>query len=51
MRRRPRLRARAAAPAKPVAAKPVGGIGLGIAAIWSIIANFFRKLFGLKPKS
>jgi carbon monoxide dehydrogenase subunit G len=39
------------APTKPVAAKPVGGIGLGIAAIWSIIANFFRKLFGLKPKS
>ena len=40
------------APAKPpVVAKPVGGIGLGIAAIWSIIANFFRKLFGLKPKS
>lgn len=44
--------AAAAAPAKPpVVAKPVGGIGLGIAAIWSIIANFFRKLFGLKPKS
>jgi carbon monoxide dehydrogenase subunit G len=41
----------AAAPAKPVAAKPVGGIGLGISAIWSIIANFFRKLFGLKPRS
>ena len=41
----------ATAPAKPVVAKPVGGIGLGIAAIWSIIANFFRKLFGLKPKS
>ena len=40
-----------AAPASPVVAKPVGGIGLGIAAIWSIIANFFRKLFGLKPKS
>ncbi len=40
-----------ATPAKPVAAKPVGGIGLGISAIWSIIANFFRKLFGLKPKS
>jgi carbon monoxide dehydrogenase subunit G len=41
-----------AAPAKPpVVAKPVGGIGLGIAAIWSIVANFFRKLFGLKPKS
>ena len=27
------------------------GSGSGIAAIWSIIANFFRKLFGLKPKS
>ena len=44
--------AAAATSAKPpVVAKPVGGIGLGIAAIWSIIANFFRKLFGLKPKS
>ena len=41
----------AAAPANPVAAKPVGGIGLGLSAIWSIVANFFRKLFGLKPKS
>jgi carbon monoxide dehydrogenase subunit G len=42
----------ATAPAKPpVVAKPVGGIRLGIAAIWSIIADFFRKLFGLKPKS
>jgi carbon monoxide dehydrogenase subunit G len=42
----------ATAPAKPpVVAKPVGGIGLGLAAIWSIIAGFFRKLFGLKPKS
>ena len=50
-RRRP-ASAAAATPAKPpVVAKPVGGIGLGIAAIWSIIANFFRKLFGLKPKS
>ncbi len=44
--------AAATTPAKPpVVAKPVGGIRLGIAAIWSIIANFFRKLFGLKPKS
>jgi uncharacterized protein len=44
--------AAAATPAKlPVVAKPVGGIRLGIAAIWSIVANFFRKLFGLKPKS
>ena len=41
----------AAVPAKPVVAKPVGGIGLGISAIWSIVANFFRKLFGLKAKS
>ena len=41
----------AATPGKPVVAKPVGGIGLGISAIWSIVANFFRKLFGLKPKS
>jgi uncharacterized protein len=40
----------AAAP-KPVAAKPVGGIGLGISAIFAIIGNFFRKLFGLTPKS
>jgi len=34
-----------AAPA-PVAAKPVGGIGLGLSAIWSVIADFFRRLFG-----
>ena len=38
------------APAKPpVVAKPVGGIGLGLAAIWSIIVGFFRKLFGSEP--
>ena len=46
--------ASAAAPtpaSSPVVAKPVGGIGLGVSAIWSIIANFFRTLFGLKPKS
>ena len=36
----------AAPKAAPVAAKPVGGIRLGLAAIWSIIAGFFRKLFG-----
>ena len=30
----------------PVAAKPVGGIGLGLAAMWSSIAGFFRRLFG-----
>lgn len=44
--------AAAAEPTRPpVVAKPVAGIGLGLAAIWSIVANFFRKLFGLKPKS
>jgi len=37
--------------APPAVAKPVGGIGLGLSAIWSIVANFFRRLFGLKPKS
>ena len=31
--------------AKPVA-KPVGGIGLGLTAIWSIIKDFFRRLLG-----
>ena len=40
-----------AAQAPPVVAKPVGGIGLGLSAIWSIVSNFFRKLFGLKPSS
>jgi uncharacterized protein len=33
------------APARPVA-KPVGGIGLGLAAIWAIVKNFFSRLFG-----
>jgi len=44
--------ASAAAPAapKPVVAKPVGGIGLGISAIVAVIGGFFRKLFGMKPK-
>ena len=27
-------------------AKPVGGIGLGLAAVWALIKNFFRRLFG-----
>jgi len=35
----------AAAPA-PVVAKPVGGIGLGLAAMWSSILAFFKRLFG-----
>jgi carbon monoxide dehydrogenase subunit G len=29
-----------------VRAKPIGGIGLGLAAIWASIAGFFRRLFG-----
>jgi carbon monoxide dehydrogenase subunit G len=37
--------------ARPHMAKPVGGIGLGLGAVWSIVSNFFRKLFGLKPSS
>jgi uncharacterized protein len=35
----------APAPA-PVAAKHVGGIGLGLSAIWAVIKDFFRRLFG-----
>jgi uncharacterized protein len=27
-------------------AKPVGGIGLGLGAIWAVIKNFFRRFFG-----
>jgi hypothetical protein len=30
----------------PVVAKPVGGLGLGLAAMWSSIAAFFKRLFG-----
>jgi uncharacterized protein len=33
------------APATPMA-KPVGGIGLGLSAIWAIVKNLFRRLFG-----
>jgi len=32
----------------PVAAKSVGGIGLGLAAMWSSIVGFFKRLFGGK---
>jgi uncharacterized protein len=42
----------AAAPAaQPVAAEPVGGIRLGLSAIWAVIVGFFRRLFKLTPKS
>ncbi len=30
----------------PMAAKPVGGIGLGLSALWAVVRNFFRRLFG-----
>jgi carbon monoxide dehydrogenase subunit G len=32
--------------AAPVKAKPIGGVRLGLAAIWAAIANAFRRLFG-----
>jgi len=35
----------------PQAAKPVGGIGLGVAALWSVVRNFFARLFGRAPKA
>ena len=35
----------AAAPA-PAAPKHVGGIGLGLSALWAVIKDFFRRLFG-----
>jgi carbon monoxide dehydrogenase subunit G len=33
-------------PAPPTAAKPVGGIGLGLSAIWALLRNLLRRLFG-----
>jgi len=36
----------AAATVPPVVAKPVGGIGLGLSALWASIVGFFRRLFG-----
>jgi carbon monoxide dehydrogenase subunit G len=36
----------ATGPARPAAAKPVGGIRLGLSAIWALTVRFFRKLFG-----
>jgi carbon monoxide dehydrogenase subunit G len=40
-----------AAPAPPPAAKPVGGIRLGLSAIWAKVVNVFRRLFGRRPKT
>jgi hypothetical protein len=39
-----------AAPASAVA-KPVGGIRLGLSAIWAVIVGFVRRLFKLTPTS
>lgn len=39
-----------ATPATPVAGKPVGGIRLGLSAIWAVIVNFVRRLFGRGSK-
>jgi hypothetical protein len=30
----------------PMATRPVGGIGLGLSALWAAVTNFFRRLFG-----
>jgi carbon monoxide dehydrogenase subunit G len=35
----------------PAAPKPVGGIGLGLSAMWAVVKNFFAKLFGRAPSS
>jgi carbon monoxide dehydrogenase subunit G len=40
------LQAGMTAGAAPAAAKPVGGIGLGLSALWATIVGFFRRLFG-----
>lgn len=32
--------------AAPVKAKPIGGLSLGLAALWAATANLFRRLFG-----
>jgi uncharacterized protein len=36
---------------RPAAAKPVGGIRLGLSALWAVIENFFRKLLRRSPKT
>ena len=45
-RREPRPTPADPAPVARPVAKPVGGIGLGLAAVWALIKNFFRRLFG-----
>jgi carbon monoxide dehydrogenase subunit G len=43
--------AESAAATAPVAAKPVGGIGLGLSAMWAVVKGFLARLFGRAPKS
>jgi uncharacterized protein len=38
--------AASAPPIAYVSAKPVGGVRIGLVAIWSVVMSFFRKLFG-----
>jgi hypothetical protein len=40
------IAAEASAGEPPARAAPIGGIRLGLAAIWSAISRFFRRLFG-----
>lgn len=40
--------AAAASSPPPVVAKPVGGLRLGLGAVWSAIVGFFKRLFGSK---
>ncbi len=38
-------------PAPPVASRPVGGLRLGLSALWATVRNFFSKLFRRSPAS
>jgi carbon monoxide dehydrogenase subunit G len=40
------MAAETASEAAPAAARPVGGLGLGLSALWATIVGFFRRLFG-----
>jgi carbon monoxide dehydrogenase subunit G len=44
----PAAGAEPARPAPPVQAKPVGGLRLGLSAVWATIVAFFRRVFGSK---
>jgi carbon monoxide dehydrogenase subunit G len=47
----PAAAAEEAPAAQRTTAKPVGGIGLGLAAVWAVIKSFFRRLFGGRKSS